>query len=841
MRKVYLTVLLTTLVSLSIGGPYGGGTGYWDNPYIISTPEHLNEIGLSTADYSSHFIMTADIDMSAYSGSGYNIIGTSGSAPFTGTFDGNGHTISNLAYNTAQSKSYIGFIGYGSNCTVKNLKLENLSLSSPGNSIGGLLGYGYRCTVENCSVSGTIAAGDNSQNIGGLVGSSSDGTITSSSCDITITAGSSAVRLGGLVGGGSPTLSLCYTTGSVKGGSAARSVGGLIGNYSDSSFQHSIENCFSHCDVEAGGIEVGGLVGYQSLPVIRHCFSTGNVKGGGVVGGLVGFSRITTLATDSITDSYSTSNVTLSATGYYAGGLIGYSESGQVLNCRASGSVSGGKDGMGGFVGVQLAGKIFGCVSTGNVSAIAAANNIGGFAGALWSTLVDNCAGKGDVVCQGGSGTRSIGGFSGVQDAGGVTNCYSTGSVNGGLSSMNVGGFTGYLGNNWGSIVKCFSTGAVSGTTNVGGLIGYNAQCTVTTCFWDTQSSGQTTSAGGKGKTTADMRSANTFISAGWDFVDETTNGTQDIWEMRGYPAFAFEPSIAVEGEFTVLVPQGEQVSAQLTVFNITNSLFNWTISGHEGIDWITAVTPLSGSSASPEDKTTVSISIDSTGLSIGTFYCSLLIAADNGDTSQVQLAVKVYHSINFEDFSAIGQYWKAGLCDFGDECKPYDWYVDGAIDEKDLMRLADAWLGPQIEIIVPVIEDGFETGDFSALNWSADGAAAWTATTSDKYAGQYSAKSATITDSQYTSLVLSCNTAGWAVDTLEFRYKTSSEAGYDYLRFYIDGVEKLNSSGETGWLVATFDLAAGQHECKWVYSKDSDGGSGQDCAWIDGVRIFAR
>ena len=71
----------------------------------------------------------------------------------------------------------------------------------------------------------------------------------------------------------------------------------------------------------------------------------------------------------------------------------------------------------------------------------------------------------------------------------------------------------------------------------VGGLVGsnnweYGEEGTVTCCFWDTRSSGQATSAGGIGRTTAQMQTAGTFTDAGWDFVGETANGKEDIWKI---------------------------------------------------------------------------------------------------------------------------------------------------------------------------------------------------------------------------------------------------------------------------------------------------------------------
>jgi len=116
----------------------------------------------------------------------------------------------------------------------------------------------------------------------------------------------------------------------------------------------------------------------------------------------------------------------------------------------------------------------------------------------------------------------------------------------------NVGGL---VGSNYGSITASYSTGAVSRDWSVGGLVGndyaegfihQSIGGNTTTSFWDIQTSGQAESAGGKGKTTAEMQTARTFLEAGWDFVDETANGTEDIWriiEGQDYPRLWWEAS----------------------------------------------------------------------------------------------------------------------------------------------------------------------------------------------------------------------------------------------------------------------------------------------------------
>jgi len=113
-------------------------------------------------------------------------------------------------------------------------------------------------------------------------------------------------------------------------------------------------------------------------------------------------------------------------------------------------------------------------------------------------------------------------------------------------SITGAGDFVGGLaGLNRGIVEQCYSAGAVTGTDDhVGGLVGIGSSGAVTACFWDTQTSGQGQSAGGTGKTTAEMQTASTFLEAGWDFVGETANGTEDIWwilEGQDYPRLWWE------------------------------------------------------------------------------------------------------------------------------------------------------------------------------------------------------------------------------------------------------------------------------------------------------------
>jgi hypothetical protein len=105
----------------------------------------------------------------------------------------------------------------------------------------------------------------------------------------------------------------------------------------------------------------------------------------------------------------------------------------------------------------------------------------------------------------------------------------------------NVGGL---VGSNAGSITTSYNTGLVTGNEEVGGLVGTNADGLITSSFWDKETSGQSSSSGGTGKTTAEMQTTSTFLDAGWDFVGETESGTEDIWwilEGQDYPRLWWE------------------------------------------------------------------------------------------------------------------------------------------------------------------------------------------------------------------------------------------------------------------------------------------------------------
>jgi The GLUG motif len=264
---------------------------------------------------------------------------------------------------------------------------------------------------------------------------------------------------------------------------------------------------------------------------MRGCYVRGgSVSGSEWVGGLVAYN------TGTITDCCSTTAVDGQDE---VGGLTGYND-GVIVGCSSAGGVTGPRC-AGGLVGWND-NTISGSHSTAEVTGD---SEIGGLAGQNNGT-VRSAGSTGRVT-----GVNDVAGLVG-RSYGVISNCYATGEVSGDLY---VGGLVGF---HLGTVTNCYSAGTVAGNLNVGGLIGAGFPEDVLGSFWDIETSGQPTSAGGTGKTTTEMQKAQTFLDAGWDFVGETDNGTEDLWRILDgldYPRLSWEPVLADDFEDGVAPP----------------------------------------------------------------------------------------------------------------------------------------------------------------------------------------------------------------------------------------------------------------------------------------------
>jgi len=606
MRTLFLT-LITCLFVLPAYAKYSGGTGEPNDPYLIITAEQMNTIGTEPNDWGRHFKLMADIDLSGYDGKdgrpAFNIIGDCypvfhdgffpnpglGGTPFTGVFDGNGRTISHLTVNV-QSRFAGLFDGLGSGGQVKNLGVLDVNVTSsfslPPDSeedetwwyscpAGGLVGYNVWGTLTNCYSTGAVR-GIGSE-AGGLVGYNINGTVTHCYSMAAVTGDK---EVGGLVGmNWCADMLQCYSTGLVSGLSGGGLVGGSWGGET---------GCFWDIQTSGQTTSAGGMglttAEMQTESTFR-CWAGGGVW---TIDEGKDYPRFwwENAPGKPITRDY-----------YYGGGsgtrldpyliytaehlcMIGLTEcdwgkhfklmvdidldpylpDGRVFDRAViAPDISGTKSG--------IKGPYFSGVFDGNHHKISHLTIIGGGCLGLFGLSAGEVKDLAAVdVNITGSGNY-IGGLVGQNEGGTVTECYITGAVSG--TGQYVGGL---VGDNFGSITTSYSTVAVSGRSCVGGLVGYNmgyagivVHCYstgaisgaggglaggnsghVTACFWDMQTSGQTWSAGGTGLTTAEMQTASTFLAAGWDFVDETENGTEDIWwilEGQDYPRLWWEAS----------------------------------------------------------------------------------------------------------------------------------------------------------------------------------------------------------------------------------------------------------------------------------------------------------
>lgn len=134
-------------------------------------------------------------------------------------------------------------------------------------------------------------------------------------------------------------------------------------------------------------------------------------------------------------------------------------------------------------------------------------------------------------------------------------------------------------------------------------------------------------------------------------------------------------------------------------------------------------------------------------------------------------------------------------------------------------------------------IED-YETGNFLKYNWRMKGAKSWkiTSGTGNVEEGLYGAMSGTIGNSQTSEMYIDGQVL--SNDTLSFYRKVSSETGYDFLKFYMDGIELGSWSGSKDWAKVSFPVQTGSHRFSWIYEKDDATMSGQDAAWVDFIEF---
>lgn len=291
-------ILISLLVLALVAGLLPGAAAANQNGSLItwadlSTAEDL--LGLArTADpaaLAKNYRLTADLDLAGVDFPGLG----SAQAPFTGTFDGQGYTLSNLKRTGTDN---VGFVNVLRGGTVKNLTLKHVTVSGqrnvgavvgwsqaaldsvePGSSAAGLVDG---CAVRDGSVSGAV-------HVGGLVGLNGADADTDAAlsvagsvyqCSADVTLWGSGEKIGGLVGANQGNVTHSSAIGTVNAPAAAM-VGGLAGDNPG-----SVYDSFARGNVTGGNV-VGGLVG-SSAGKVQRVYALGDVQGQSTVGGLAG-------------------------------------------------------------------------------------------------------------------------------------------------------------------------------------------------------------------------------------------------------------------------------------------------------------------------------------------------------------------------------------------------------------------------------------------------------------------------------------------------------------------------------------------------------------------------
>lgn len=137
------------------------------------------------------------------------------------------------------------------------------------------------------------------------------------------------------------------------------------------------------------------------------------------------------------------------------------------------------------------------------------------------------------------------------------------------------------------------------------------------------------------------------------------------------------------------------------------------------------------------------------------------------------------------------------------------------------------------LDFVLPDITlEDFESGDFNTFLWQLGGNVGWTIDVAELYEGGFSSRCGVITHNENSSMTVSMS--AHSDGEVSFYYKVSSETGYDFLTFTVDGQVKGSWSGDTGWQQFSTAIPAGDHTYAWSYAKDSSMDGGSDFAWVD-------
>ncbi|MBE6811889.1 MAG: hypothetical protein E7523_03295 [Ruminococcaceae bacterium] len=464
---------------------------------------------VNAANVNINAILMADIDLKNRT---WDPIGNSDADKYTGTFDGNGHTIYNVMITTTSYDR--GFFGQVTNATIKNLTLDGVSISGNRNYAGGIVGIANGVTLTDCTVCNVTVNTAGYERIGGLIGFARTNQYTVSNCTVENATLTGSGSIGGLIGRSEVkgTVRDCLAK-NITITSTAAYIGGALGYaYNVTSENNTVQGIY----INSTNSNAGGFVGetQNTAPTFINCSvialdenTPNTIRGASYVGGFAGrtYSGTGTFTNCSVED------MQITATGDRIGGFVGENYSAfNATDCSVKNVVISGKTLIGGFIGqsnsasafencdvdtVTITGTQYNAgfigsmnvastykkcdVSNINITGTSTPSYTAGFGGYITEKVVaiDAC----NVVNAKLTGTANIGGFLGVLNKGSTVQKSSV--VNAEIKSTSVytngdyaiGGFIGIVG--WGTantVQYCFAQNVSidADSLNVGGFIG---------------------------------------------------------------------------------------------------------------------------------------------------------------------------------------------------------------------------------------------------------------------------------------------------------------------------------------------------------------------------------
>jgi len=531
-------LMLFALVCLPLSGllcQYQGGSGTTSDPYQISTPAQLDSVRLNP---NAHFVLINDIDMGVAPYNvlpGFDPIGTyfgmnySENVPFTGSFDGSGHIISNLMINR-QNENCVGLFSLTANARITGIKLTNLFIWGGTWMTGGISGLDQGSTIRDCSISGVVAG---ETRVGGMVGWAKHTSI--SHCNFSYLLWSHyGLTMGCMIGFAEDSdVDYCDASGNITGFSQ---IGGLVGE----SARTKIRNCSSLCTFTTYAW-TGGLVGLtydlgQSIinsyydydlalfndrpritpgALIHSHFQEWLAQdrqldvsdeltcedGVYLVQSLADFRLLWALGEDHSRSFRLTADLDLSSspelcipyfTGHFDGdghtisglslstqqapqkGLFSHTEDALIENLRVVDCTISGGVNVGVISGVSCNSTIRNCTTSGIIDTNA--SSCGGIVGlSYYQTLIDQCSSYVNI-----DAGYSIGGLVGVNRHSDVYRCFFQGTI---IGSGEIGGLVG-RNTVGGRISESYACCYICGDTRAAGIAFLNEDdCTIVNCY----------------------------------------------------------------------------------------------------------------------------------------------------------------------------------------------------------------------------------------------------------------------------------------------------------------------------------------------------------------------